>query len=145
MQMTPEDMSFLVGVVIFLIVIVIAAYILLQSRARSKGVAKAMAGPDQRICPRCDAIIPKNTEFCDNCGADLREDESDDGPKCPVCSAPLEKGSKKCVSCGHNLETPKPKEDFVCPKCGKAVDKDAKKCPSCKEEFWAPVRPPSNT
>jgi predicted amidophosphoribosyltransferase len=142
--LTPEDMSFLVGAVIFLIVIVIAVYLILQSKARSKGRPKVTLGPSQRICPRCDAVIEKNAEYCDSCGADLREDESDEGPKCPVCSAPLEKGAKKCSSCGHNLETPKPKEDYVCPKCGKPVDKEAKKCPVCKEEFWAPVRPPSS-
>ena len=142
--MTPEDLSFLVGVVIFLIVIVIAVYFILQSRSRFKGHTRVALGPDQRICPRCDAIINKSTEFCDTCGADLREDERDEGPKCPVCSAPIEKGAKKCPSCGHNLETPKPKEDFVCPKCGKTVDKEARKCAACKEEFWAPVRPPSS-
>ena len=141
--MTPEDTSFLVGVVIFLIVIVIAGYLILQSRSRSKGHAKVALGPGQRVCPRCDATIEKSAEFCDTCGADLREDAQDEGPKCPVCSAPLVTGAKKCASCGHNFDMPKPKEDFVCPKCGKSVDKDARKCAACKEEFWAPVRPPS--
>jgi len=144
--MTPEDMSFLVGVVIFLIVMVIAVYFILQSRSRAKGHEKATVGPDERMCPRCDGIIKKGAEFCDNCGADLREDNQDEGPKCPVCSAPLEKGAKKCTSCGHNLEAaPMPKDDFACPKCGKPVDKEAKKCLACKEEFWAPVRPPSKS
>ena len=146
--MSPEDLKFLVGFAIFLIVLIIALYFIIQARMKAKKIVKVPLTIDQEECPRCGATIKKGLDYCDSCGADLRDESEDkEGPRCPVCSAPLEKGSKKCGACGHDLDkdkAPMPLEGFVCPKCGKPVAKDAKKCPECKEEFWAPVRPASN-
>jgi len=143
--MSPEDQRFLVGFAIFLIVLIIATYFILQARFRAKGRVKIPLSADQVECPRCGVTIKRGLDYCDSCGADLRDDSEDkEGPRCPVCSAPLDKGVKKCGACGHDLEkdkAPVAQEGFVCPKCGKPVAKDAKKCSMCKEEFWAPVRP----
>jgi predicted amidophosphoribosyltransferase len=132
-KMTPEDMEFLAGFIVFLIILIIAIYLILQARAKKMAVRP---GTGEVQCPNCSNFVPHDARSCRHCGSEFEKD----GFECPECHETLHYGVKRCKGCGHSFEE---RKEFVCPKCGEPVDKDAKKCTKCNEEFWAPVRPPS--
>jgi predicted amidophosphoribosyltransferase len=134
-EVTPENQQFLAGFIVFLVILLIALYLILQARAKKRSV---MPGKDEVKCPNCNNFVRHDAPSCKHCGAEFVKDEFE----CPECHETLHFGAKRCKRCGHSFEE---KKEFVCPKCGEPVDKDAKKCPKCKEEFWAPVRPPSTS
>lgn len=132
-EMSPEDTEFLLGFIVLLAVLLIAIYLILKDRARRRNLAP---GKDDVVCPKCGESVPADADYCKKCGVEFVQNVFE----CPECGESLHHGVKSCKKCGHNFEE---KKEFMCPKCGEPVDKDAKKCPACKEEFWAPVRPPS--
>jgi len=133
LTMNPEDVQFLAGFCVFLVILGIAIYLILQAKAKKKAI---QPGAGEVQCPKCQNFVSHDARSCKHCGAEFVKDEFE----CPECHEALHYGVKKCKRCGHSFEE---KKEFVCPACSEPVDKDAKKCPNCKEEFWAPVRPPS--
>ena len=67
-------------------------------------------------CENCQAVIPKDSKFCAECGKKYNP--------CPKCGADLKEEAKQCQTCGYEL----PRK---CSKCGIMVDKGKKYCPEC--------------
>ena len=53
------------------------------------------AGAD--VCPKCNAQVKEDMEFCGECGADLTQ-------KCPSCSEKIRWSRKFCPKCGANIK-----------------------------------------
>lgn len=132
-DLNPEDMDFLIGFIVFLVILAVALYLILSARAKKR---RARPGKDEVQCPKCGAFVPHDAATCSACGVEFVKDAFE----CPECGETLHYGAKKCKKCGHSFEE---KKEWVCPGCGNPVDKNARRCPKCKETFWAPVRPPS--
>lgn len=92
-------------------------------------------------CPHCNFLNPKDTKFCNECGAPLAEKEpktSEDieKRKCPNCGKEVKEHWKTCPWCGKSLimeETKKEAAEEInrCPSCGKEVETDWLSCPYC--------------
>ena len=58
-------------------------------------------------CPKCDALVNKNSAFCTACGAKIEEDEQPVCPQKAVCSScgkELSAGAAFCTACGAKVE-----------------------------------------
>ncbi len=58
--------------------------------------AGSKVGSDQVVCPKCKAINPETSKFCNKCGAPISNN-------CPNCGAKLVNGAKFCNQCGKQL------------------------------------------
>lgn len=89
-------------------------------------------GTQQTInCPKCQAVIPANSKFCQFCGAEIKPVS---GPQieCPKCGTPNPADAKFCSECGSDLT----KIGMVeCPKCSKPIPEGSKFCPYCGEKI----------
>lgn len=58
-------------------------------------------------CTNCNAEIPMNSVFCNNCGTRVVQaapvQTAPVGPVCPSCHAPVTEGQLFCVNCGNRL------------------------------------------
>ncbi|MBO5460580.1 MAG: zinc-ribbon domain-containing protein [Ruminococcus sp.] len=61
-------------------------------------------------CTNCNAEIPMNSMFCNNCGARVAQPAPavHTGPVCPNCQAPVETGQLFCTNCGTRIPEPQP-------------------------------------
>lgn len=59
-------------------------------------------------------------EYCENCGAELRE------------------GSKFCQECGSEVSADMPKEDNFCPNCGQSLEDSENFCENCGTNLNTP-------
>lgn len=58
------------------------------------------------VCPNCNAEIPKDSLFCNVCGAKVNGNYSDavpTGKSCYRCSEPVKDGQEYCTNCGARL------------------------------------------
>ncbi len=86
-------------------------------------------------CPNCGVRVEPDEIICHECGAEFREGEYE----CPKCGQLVDPNELECPHCGEVFEL----EPNICPNCGKVVAADATQCPKCKEEFWSPLRLPT--
>lgn len=89
--------------------------------------------PPGRSCPKCGTIVPQNTNFCPNCGANMQQ-SAVATEKCPKCGTQVKQGSKFCPNCGNPMEQPEPQK-IKCPSCGSELDQKAKFCPNCGKKM----------
>ena len=80
-----------------------------------------------RACPKCGSMIPVNSAFCPNCGADLRQQST---VKCPKCNADVPAGAKFCPNCGNPMSQPSA-QTVKCANCGTVSPAGTKFCPNC--------------
>lgn len=68
-------------------------------------------------CTNCNAEIPMNSMFCNNCGTRVVQAAPAApvhmGPTCPTCQAPIESGQLFCTNCGSRIPEPQPVEEPV--------------------------------
>tara|TARA_Y100001970_G_scaffold34881_1_gene43135 strand:+ start:8572 stop:9948 length:1377 start_codon:yes stop_codon:yes gene_type:complete len=78
-------------------------------------------------CNFCNAVIPANVKFCNNCGKSSGEssvsNQNSEKVKCDKCNHEFPKTSKFCPECGDSY--------FACSKCGADNDINATKCKEC--------------
>ena len=104
-----------------------------------------------RICPSCQAELPDDAIFCDQCGARVAEAPAPEQEleRCPQCGAPVTPGELFCGNCGAPLEAPAPgaaetmaatpespppetsDEEMTCPFCGATVLRTDDFCFAC--------------
>lgn len=80
--------------------------------ASMRNVLLELADADDRICPICGLATPRDSLFCEKCGArisDVAKIEDLLTPAAPVAPVP-----KKCPTCGTQVE----ENDLFCPECG---------------------------
>jgi membrane protease subunit (stomatin/prohibitin family) len=87
--------------------------------AAQPGVA---AGPSKK-CPKCDADLPSDAKFCNNCGEKI-----DGGSSCLKCGEDLEPGAKFCSKCGT-------KQILECPGCKAELPAGTKFCSNCGQKI----------
>ena len=89
-------------------------------------------GQKAGICPNCNAEIPEEALFCQECGLPIKQ------RVCPKCGAPASPTADICQVCGAWLLEGKCKfcyadlsssDALFCPECGKP--KDGIPCPNC--------------
>ncbi len=78
-------------------------------------------------CPKCGSMVPVNSAYCYNCGADLRKQGT---VKCPKCNAEVPAGAKFCPNCGNPMSQPST-QTIKCPNCGTESPAGTKFCPNC--------------
>jgi membrane protease subunit (stomatin/prohibitin family) len=76
-------------------------------------------------CPKCGTANQAGAKFCQNCGANVQEQQHAATVACPNCQAQVQPGSKFCNNCGQSLE---PK---ACKSCNKPLTPGAKFCGNC--------------
>jgi membrane protease subunit (stomatin/prohibitin family) len=93
-------------------------------------MAQGMIQGQTKTCSNCGSLIPINTAFCPNCGANQSQQPSPPkkGLTCSKCGQPLEAGAKFCPNCGTKVEQNQAKK---CPNCGAEVSANVKFCPEC--------------
>lgn len=68
-------------------------------------------------CTNCNAEIPMNSMFCNNCGTRVVQAAPKapvhTGPICPNCQAPVEVGQMFCINCGSKLPAQQPVQEPV--------------------------------
>jgi len=104
-----------------------------------------------RICPNCQAEIPDDAVFCDQCGARVAgaPTPQPELQLCPQCGAPVTPGELFCGNCGAPLEAPAPgtaetmaatpeppppeasDKEMTCPFCGATVLRTDDFCFAC--------------
>lgn len=60
-----------------------------------------------RYCPKCDAVVSMEDDFCSKCGCAIPKPpvaENDDEIECPNCGEDNEASTEYCVHCGAPLE-----------------------------------------
>lgn len=64
-------------------------------------------GIDNKICPLCKQVNPKDAVFCSNCGYKFQifPDSGNDFIKCPNCNSKNPLYAKFCFNCGYNLSS----------------------------------------
>lgn len=97
----------------------------MANRGQGGGGGQGMSQPPATApCIKCQAMIPKGTKFCPQCGAVQ-------GVACPSCNAVVSPGTKFCGECGAKLGG----EEVPCPACGKPIKAGAKFCPECGQKM----------
>jgi len=85
-----------------------------------------------KSCSNCGALIPINSAFCPNCGANQAPPAAQpkrSGLFCANCGAPIQASTKFCVNCGAKVSPQS--EGKKCPNCGAAISSPSKFCPEC--------------
>ena len=113
------------------------------------------------ICPQCGSENPQESEYCINCGRQLKIKKDSKkcsncgfenlevaefciecGKKfistennyfCPKCNTQINSETKFCPECGNKIE--QINNNKICPKCNSTIDKDVKFCPECGENL----------
>lgn len=76
---------------------------------------------DKTVCPKCKSTISPNVNFCDVCGAKVKDE-------CPHCHAAIAIGKKFCPNCGQQIEVAQPVTEQP------AAVQSVKQCPNCHSE-----------
>ena len=103
-----------------------------------------MEETEKKVCPKCNADLPKSATFCPECGTALEEPKN---KKCPECGKMTPANSKFCIKCGHSMaptqaESTEPKLK-ICKVCSSRIKQSAIICPVCKQ--MADVAPNNDT
>ncbi|MFA5645637.1 MAG: zinc ribbon domain-containing protein [Candidatus Ratteibacteria bacterium] len=61
---------------------------------------KRQYGEDIVLCFKCKGVNRADDKFCKNCGTNIQEIPTSEGPKCSGCSAILKEGELFCTNCG---------------------------------------------
>ena len=86
-------------------------------------------------CPNCSVKVEPDELICHECGSEFKEGEYE----CPQCGELVDPNELECTHCGYVFEM----EPNVCPNCGHVVAADTTECPNCHEQFWSPLKLPS--
>ncbi|EQB68994.1 SPFH domain-containing protein [Cuniculiplasma divulgatum] len=77
-----------------------------MQNANNQNVNNQNAGTAQqaqtRTCPKCGAAVPSTSNFCPNCGNDMRIQQPAT-IKCPKCGSEIPANSKFCPDCGQKI------------------------------------------
>jgi predicted amidophosphoribosyltransferase len=113
------------------------------------------------ICPQCGSKNPQESEYCINCGRQLKIKmdskkcsncgfenlevaefciecgkkfiSTENNLSCPKCNTQINSETKFCPECGNKIE--QINNNKICPKCNSTIDKDVKFCPECGENL----------
>jgi len=70
-------------------------------------MAQGMAQGQMTACPNCSTLIPVNSKFCPNCGAEQTAAQpakaGRSGKFCPNCGKSVGASQKFCPNCGQKL------------------------------------------
>ncbi len=79
-------------------------------------------------CPSCGEILPKDSEYCSNCGSKITPPPVET-IKCPFCGEILPKDAGDCPNCGTEI--------YQCEICSQSIvyGDDFAKCPHCGTFF----------
>ncbi|MEO0212747.1 MAG: zinc ribbon domain-containing protein [candidate division WOR-3 bacterium] len=99
-----------------------------------KEIEKYKASPTieyKFVCPNCKNEIPINTNFCPECGYQVRNVKV-----CLNCGFENPPNAKFCEKCGNKFYTEQiTKNVKTCPNCSSAIHQNAKFCPECGYNF----------
>lgn len=99
---------------------IIEKFILSGGQSAQVGVTGGKRIAENQVaCKSCQALNPKGTKFCTNCGAKLTT-------QCPSCGAELQENAKFCPECGSSVAV-----EHKCPKCGTDYQEGQKFCLEC--------------
>lgn len=73
----------------------------------------------EKVCPSCDAVLPADTRFCNNCGAEQEIPEQVE----EVAEVMESSDSESTKMCGH-CQNVLPLDAKFCNKCGTAAQQD---------------------
>lgn len=69
----------------------------------NRGVSKNAGQTDKtKHCSKCGFLVHVEDKFCENCGAELEDNDSKD--KCPSCGGVVSEAMKFCPICGERLK-----------------------------------------
>ncbi len=99
-----------------------------------KEIEKYKASPTieyKFTCPNCGNEIPLITNFCPECGYQIRNVKI-----CSNCGFENPPNAKFCEKCGNKFYTEQiTKNVKICPNCSSAISQNAKFCPECGYNF----------
>ena len=94
--------------------------------------------PEKKVCSNCGCKNPESAQFCEDCGADLRNSKEKIRTSaitvCANCGAVTPEGVEYCPDCGgkEKIET---NVINICPRCGAIAHDGDKFCPECGENL----------
>lgn len=95
-------------------------------------------GTEKKACPKCNALMEKDSRFCSKCGYDTaaapkeeeKPEQKPDNTTCKGCGAEFSKNAKFCPECGKKYNP--------CPKCGEDMQAGETVCGACGYEAPKP-------
>ena len=82
-------------------------------------------------CPNCSFEIPINTNFCPECGYQIRNVKV-----CLNCSFENPPDAKFCEKCGNKFYIEQTTKNVkICPNCSSSISQKVKFCPECGYSF----------
>ena len=79
------------------------------------------------ICPQCGYENPQESEYCINCGRQLKIKK--DSKKCSNCGFENLEVAEFCIECGKKFISTE--NNYFCPKCNTQINSETKFCPEC--------------
>jgi len=81
------------------------------------------------FCIQCGHEIPKNSEFCTECGTKIQATIEQSEGFCTECGVMLPESSAFCADCGAKAIAQE--DESFCTECGHKLSDDSDFCPSC--------------